>query len=176
MPSLAHLVRLLLALIVLLLLSSHGIAAEGDPERGQRLFSGSTTFANGGAPCLACHNLAGMGMATGANYGPDLSSLYESYGPEGLKMVLQSLAFPSMQAIYAERPLSAGEQADLLAFLQQTAQLSTTPGQGELAIRVTIGVAALLLLTFLVGKRRIKPARPLLIDRHHNSNQKGGTQ
>lgn len=175
MPSLAILARLFMALIVLLLISAQGIAAEGDPERGKALFSGRTAFGNGGAPCLACHDLAGVGMATGANYGPDLSSLYESYGSEGLKMVLQSLAFPSMQAIYSERPLTAAEQADLLTFLQQTAQLSTTQGQGELAIRVMIGVASLLLLTFLVGLRRIKAVRPMLIDRHHNSNQKGGT-
>lgn len=176
MPVITTLFRLMLTFIAVLLLFDHGTAAVGDPERGKTIFTGRTAFENGGAPCLACHDLAGIGMATGANYGPDLSSLYESYGPEGLKWVLQSLEFPSMQAIYSDRPLTETEQEDLLAFLQQTAQLSTTPGKRELAVRVTVGVAALLVLTFVVGRRRMKAVRPMLSVRRHNSNQKGGTQ
>jgi len=72
------------------------VAATGDASRGESLFVGRTFSGNGGAPCLACHNLSGFGMASDANYGPDLSSLYENYGREGGEGVLLTLSFPSM--------------------------------------------------------------------------------
>ncbi len=151
-------------------------AATGDAGRGKELFVGSTAFELGGAPCLACHNLTGFGLSTGANYGPDLSMLYDNYGPDGVEGVLQSLAFPSMEAIYNTRPLNETERADLLAFLQQTSQLSATPETGKLALQVLIGVIVLLGLTFLIGKRRMRETRQPLIDRQRNLINKGGLQ
>ena len=151
-------------------------AASGDAGRGKNLFVGSTVFELGGAPCLACHNLTGFGLSDGANFGPDLSTLYDNYGPEGIEGVLQSLAFPSMEAIYSSRPLNETERADLLAFLQQTSQLSATPTTGKLALQVCIGVLILLGLTFLIGKRRMRATRQPLIDRQRNLINKGGLQ
>lgn len=151
-------------------------AATADSGRGKELYVGQTAFTNGGAPCLACHNLAGFGMADGANYGPDLSTLFENYGREGVAAVLQSLPFPSMEAIYADRPLTEAEQTDLLAFLEQTSQLSATPGAGKLALQVIIGVTLLLGLTFLVGLRRMRAVRQPLIDHQRNLINKGGLQ
>lgn len=151
-------------------------AASGDAGRGNDLFVGSTAFELGGAPCLACHNLTGFGLSAGANFGPDLSALYDNYGPEGVEGVLQSLAFPSMEAIYSNRPLNETERADLLAFLQQTSQLSATPTTGKLALQVFIGVIILLVFTFLVGKRRMRATRQPLIDRQRNLINKGGLQ
>ena len=42
------------------------VAATGDASRGESLFVGRTFSGNGGAPCLACHNLSGFGMASDA--------------------------------------------------------------------------------------------------------------
>lgn len=168
---------LCLAVFVLLFFLSSPVAATNeDAGRGQDLFVGKTAFERGGAPCLACHNLSGLGMAEGANYGPDLSFLYENYGREGIQGVLQSLAFPSMEAIYTDRPLIESEQADLLAFLQQTSQLSVTPTAGKLALYVSLGVIALLGLTFWVGQRRMRATRQPLIDSQRNLINKGGLQ
>lgn len=163
-------------LVLLLFLSSLAAAAPGDAGRGEDLFLGKTGFELGGAPCLACHDLSGVGMAAGASYGPDLSSLYENYGREGVEAVLQSLTFPSMEAIYADRPLNESEQLDLLAFLQQTSQLSATPTVGKLALHVALGVVALLGLTFLVGLRRMRATRQPLIDRQRDLINKGELQ
>lgn len=168
-----------LSLIILVLLtffSNPGFTADGEPARGKALFTGQTPFEKGGAPCLACHNLAGLGMVAGANYGPDLTKIFDNYGREGLEGVLPSLPFPSMEAIFADRPLTETEQADLIAFLQQTAQLSVTPNSGKLAVQVIIGVLILLVLTFLVGLRRMHATRQPLIDRQRNLINKGGLQ
>lgn len=149
------------------------VAATGDVSRGESFFVGSTSFENGGAPCLACHNLSGFGMASGANYGPDLSSLYENYGREGVEGVLLTLSFPSMEAIYADRPLTDTEVADMLAFMEQTSQLSVTPSHGSLFLQVFIGVTLLGGLTLLVGLRRMRAVRQPLIDRQRALINKG---
>ncbi len=160
----------------LLLCPTADVSAAGDPSKGEALFVGSTAFTNGGAPCLACHSLTGIGLSDGANYGPDLSSLYEEYGADGVEGVLESLEFPSMEAIYAGKPLTAEEMADLVVFFEHTAELSTTPGNGKLALLVIVGVIILLGLTLLAGKRRMKAARQPLIDRQRNLIKKGGLQ
>lgn len=159
--------------VLALLLCCTGALAQGNPDQGKALFTGSTAFAKGGAPCLACHSLTGLGLDTGANYGPDLSSLYQGYGAEGLSALLGALEFPSMEAIYSARPLSEEEQADVIAFLEKTAQLSVTPGNGQLALQVMIGVAVLMGLTLLAGLRRMKSARRPLIDRQRKLIHKG---
>jgi len=150
------------------------VSAAGSPSRGEALFAGSNAMQNGGAPCLSCHNLTGIGISTGASFGPDLSTLYQDYGADGVAGVLESLAFPSMEAIFASRPLTETEQADLLAYFAQTAALSATPSNGALALQVIIGVAVLLVLTLLVGLRRLKAVRQPLIDRQRNLLNKGG--
>ncbi|MCK4509387.1 MAG: hypothetical protein KAU27_12630, partial [Desulfuromonadales bacterium] len=96
----------------LLLLSTPGWAQQGDPLRGEALYVGTVIFHEGGAPCLACHGIAGheLGMANGANYGPDLTAIYEDYGEEGVAGVLEDLSFESMDAIYADRPLTDSER------------------------------------------------------------------
>lgn len=150
------------------------VEAAGDPHQGEALFVGSTAFEAGGAPCLACHSLTGVGISDGANFGPDLSSMFEDYGAEGIAGVLESLEFPSMEAIYADRPLTETEQVDLVAYFEQTSKLSATPDDGKLALLVIIGVAIILALTFVIGLRRLKAVRQPLIDRQRKLLNKGG--
>ena len=149
-------------------------APAADPTRGEALFVGEVAMTNGGAPCIACHGITGIGWAGNSNYGPDLSSIYENYGKEGIASILESLPFPSMEAIFASRPLSETERSDLLAYFEQVAELSETPGSGLLALQVIIGVVVLLGLTLLTGLRRIKAVRQPLIDRQRNLINKGG--
>ena len=91
----------------------------GNPARGGALFTGKETMANGGAPCLGCHALGGVGLgsAAGASYGPDLTAMYRNYGADGVASVLANLSFPSMAPIFSKRPLTTQEQADIGAFL-----------------------------------------------------------
>ena len=163
-------------LALLLICPLAEVKAAGNPSRGEALFVGRVAFENGGSPCLACHSLTGVGISDGASFGPDLSSMYEDYGAEGVAGVLESLEFPSMEAIYADRPLSETEQADLVAYFEQTASLSATPDNSKLAMLVILGVAIILAFTFLIGKRRMQAVRQPLVERQRNLLKKGGLQ
>ena len=170
-----RLICLTVATLALMLACPLGKAsAAGDPGRGEALFVGRTPFANGGAPCFACHSQKGVGLSAGASFGPDLSSLYDDYGADGVAGVLESLSFPSMEPIFAKRPLTEAERADLLAYFERTAKLSETPDSGLLALQVIVGVGVLLAIALLIGKRRMREVRQPLIDRQRNLINKGG--
>lgn len=138
-------------------------AAPGEPGRGKQLYTGAVAMVNGGSPCIACHALSGFGSAGAASYGPDLSNLYADYGEEGVTGVLESLAFPSMEAIYTTRPLSAEERLDLTAFFAQTAAQQAPPPTA-LAGLVLLGVVIVFAIVALSGWRRLKGVRQPLVD------------
>ena len=134
---------------------------DGDSLRGEALFVGAASFANGGAPCLACHGIAGrgLGMAGGASFGPDLTSIFDDYGAEGLAGTLDDLSFPSMEPIYATRPLTAEEQADVGAFLAKTAEGAQLPTVSRMTGHVAIGLAVISVLLVVFGRRRLHGVR-----------------
>jgi mono/diheme cytochrome c family protein len=155
------------ALLILVLLVSvlPAMSQElaGDPVRGEALYVGTASFEKGGSPCLACHSIAGAGLgkAAGASYGPDLTELWESFGEEGVASVLESVdAFPSMAAIYAARPLSGKEQADLGAFLRQVSGRETPRIAGSLLVEAGAGVGVAFLVLAIFGRNRLKSERP----------------
>ncbi|GAB4528405.1 MAG: hypothetical protein Fur0018_14450 [Anaerolineales bacterium] len=95
----------------------------GRRAMGEMLFRGEERFANGGLPCNACHGAFGAGVgltgtqnASLGSLGPDLTHLYGRMGEVGLQAALKTLPFPVMQPTYANAPLTAQEQADLLAY------------------------------------------------------------
>lgn len=145
---------------------SAGETAAGDPRRGAALYSGTAFFSQGGAPCLACHGIAGagLGMAGSASFGPDLTAMFDDFGAEGVAAVLADLAFPSMEPIYASRPLTAEEQADVGAFLAEVAGRTPLHAGGQVAGHVAIGVAALAGLLMLFGWGRLNGVRRPLVE------------
>ncbi len=154
----------------LLLLSTPSLAQQGDPQRGEALYVGSVSFAEGGAPCLACHGISGheLGRAAGANYGPDLTAIYEDYGEEGVLGVLEDLSFESMAAIYEPRPLTDSEKADLVAFFG-TVSTGVAPSIGsEMALHVLFVTIVFMILIGAFGWRRLQGVRQPLIDRARN--------
>lgn len=52
---------------------------------------------------------------------PDLTETYTKLGPGGTAAAMQTLYFPTMIPIYRDHQLIPQEQADLVAFFQQTA-------------------------------------------------------
>ncbi len=139
----------------------------GDAARGARLYTGEAAFANGGAPCLACHGIAGFGLAGGANYGPDLTAMHENFGAEGTADVLKSLPFPSMEPIYTTRPLTDVEQADLGAFFA-SATGAPVANDGLLFAEALSGVVLFLGVVLLFGRERLRGVRRSLVNRVHN--------
>lgn len=155
---------LILAGIVIVSLPSLLCAAVlGNPNRGEALYVGAAAFEKGGSPCIACHGFAGIGNAGGANYGPDLSSLYDNYGEEGVAAVLESLLFPSMEAIFAERPLTEAERLDLTAFFAQAAEQQAPPAT-SLAGLILLGVVIVFAIVALMGLPRLKGVRQPLVE------------
>jgi len=152
----------------LFLLPAAGLAQPGDPQRGEALFVGTLAFSAGGAPCLACHGIAGLelGRAAGANYGPDLTALFDDYGEDGVTAILEDpTAFDSMTAIYTERPLSEDEQADLAAFFAAMASRAQPDIGAGLAGHVGLVTLLLLVLIGALGWRRQQGVRRPLVER-----------
>lgn len=152
----------------LLLLPNPVLAQPGDAQRGEALYVGTIAFSAGGAPCLACHGIAGheLGFAAGANYGPDLTALFEEYGEDGVAGILEDpAAFESMQAIFADRPLSADEQADLAAFFATVASRAPADIGAGLAGHVALTTLLLFILFGALGWRRQLGVRRPLVER-----------
>lgn len=159
-----HCFWLMMAALLLLPVSS---PAQGDPERGKALYVGTTEFTAGGAPCLACHGIAGyeLGYAGNASYGPDLTSFFTNYTEMGVAAVLEDPAFPSMEAIYAERPLTEVERADLLAFFREVPADGSTSAGAALVRHVLLGTLIVMAGIGIVGWRRLQGVRKPLVER-----------
>jgi mono/diheme cytochrome c family protein len=125
-----------------------------DARRGEALYVGSARLFAGGAPCLACHGIAGHGLARAASFGPDLSGAYAQYGAEALDGLLEDVVFPTMQPIYRDHAVTKDERADLVAFLAG----AHGPGPARLgpgfAVGVIAAMAAFLAAVVAVGKGR----------------------
>lgn len=138
-------------------------AAEATPEdirRGQALFDGSVRFANGGAPCNACHHVNYQGVGGGGILAADLSHSFARAGKQGLEAMLADAPFPVMQAAYAGKALEPEEIRALGAFLQRADQESDSRqagGQGwSLFFGGAGGVVVFAGLLSLLGGRRKK--------------------
>ncbi len=102
--------------------SPAGTQAAGNPAAGRLLFTGRASLAGGGPACMSCHTVAGTGGLAGGSLGPDLTHVAARYGAAGLAAALQTIAFPTMLGPFTGRPLTAQEQADLVAFFGQADQ------------------------------------------------------
>jgi len=167
-------------LVVLLLAGAWTVGAQtltGDARRGEAFYVGTQSFAQGGAPCLACHGIAGagLGLAAGANFGPDLTDMHGNFGTDGVLSVLDSLTdFASMEPIYAGRPLTAGEQADVAAFLAEVSGQTPFEAGARLMGHVAVWSGALLVVLAVAGWGRFKGARRPLVESARM--RKGGLQ
>lgn len=134
-------------------------AADGDPEIGRFLFSGSTRFRNGGAACLACHTVAGL-PGEGRTLGPDLTRTYSDYGDKAITAVLAEFPFPSMKPIFDTHRLTPEEQVHLKAFLRVSAEREPAGEKGGFLLfgigggLLLIGVAHVLWRNRLTEVRR----------------------
>jgi mono/diheme cytochrome c family protein len=142
----------------------------GDPAIGKALFTGSARFQNGGPPCMGCHSITGIGALGGGALGPDLTPAFNKFGAAGLETVLTTLPFPTMNAVWGQRPVTPQEQAHLIAFLQQ-ASVTERPTEvvGQLAGLAVGGAVVLLALAQFTWRRRLTAVRRLLVMRQTSS-------
>jgi cytochrome c2 len=138
---------------------------EGDADIGEDLFVGRTALTDGGPACISCHEVSDLGALGGGTLGPNLTDVADRLGPQGLTASLQSLPFPSMQPIYADRPLTDVEVAHLTAFFMQTEAPATAETNYTF---VLIGIAGLVVatpITHLIWRHRFKGVRKPLVGR-----------
>lgn len=122
--------------------------------RGRALFTGGIPFANGGAPCAACHGYADSGV-TGGTLAVDLGKRFEGGGEQGIRGMLKSLNFPIMRKIYAEKPLTEEETTALVAFAKDAVSRKATP-PGEYFPATGIGIFGCLIVGLALYKRRVR--------------------
>jgi mono/diheme cytochrome c family protein len=94
-----------------------------DVARGKAIFTGQTKLARGGASCLSCHTVRGIGGLGGGRLGPDLTLVYERMkGRKALASWLLAPATPTMQPVFAGTPLTNEEILPLVAYFEDAAR------------------------------------------------------
>jgi hypothetical protein len=136
----------------------------GDAMVGRALFIGARAFRNGASPCGACHAIGGESAPFAASLGPELSRSFEGLDADAVSGMLEDPPFPTMAPLYAGRPLTPDERADVAAFLLQ-ASGKPAPGGARVAVWATVLMTAVLAALGLAERRRPGPARAELIAR-----------
>lgn len=104
--------------------------------------------------------------------GPDLTHEYSKVGAVGLQGSLQTLFFPTMTPLFANRPLTTDEQYRLFAFLKNAdSKLVKGTPTGVFAWVALAGCALLIVVTWLLGRKRIGSVRKAML---HRTVQKRG--
>lgn len=115
-------------------------------ERGRDLFTGGSSFSAGGASCSSCHTAGSVGNLSGPGLGPDLTAAHDTLGGDiGLGAWLSNPPSETMAPIFADRPLTDGEVADVVAFLADAPSQDRQSGPDRLLLAGVAGLAVLVL-------------------------------
>ncbi|MFQ5943918.1 MAG: c-type cytochrome [Anaerolineales bacterium] len=141
------------------------ILISGDSESGRLLFIGGTQLTNGGPACISCHSVSGVGALAGGTLGPDLTKVQDRYGEAGLAAALEGLPFPSMRGVFAEKPLTEDEAANLFSYFAQASQRTSEPVNLSFVLIGSGGFLLLLLLSQLIWRKRLRAVRTPMVGR-----------
>lgn len=148
-----------------------------DVQRGRELFLGTVRLKNGGAPCISCHNVNGIGGLGGGLLGPDLTTVFERYeGRKTLSTWLSAPATPTMQATFTKTPIDPDEILPLVAFFQSTNQMA---GGDNSTARINFlllglgGTVLVLALFDVIWNKRFRAVRKPLYTMVRNRILKG---
>jgi mono/diheme cytochrome c family protein len=143
-----------------------------DAPDGLLLFTGRWKFQNGGAACIACHNFKGAGAFGGGTLGPDLTTANVKYRDPELISILQNPNFPTMNSVFAARPLNDEEIVKVFALFQNAKQqnpnaqvAATAPIETRFPL---IGAVTLILAIVgmnLIWKTRLRGVREEIVRR-----------
>lgn len=147
--------------------------APGDVDYGWWLFMGRAKLQNGGAACISCHSIKGVGMFGGGTLGPDLTGVSLKYRDPELISILQNPNFPVMATQFSTHALSNEEIVQLFALFQNAKQLNPMPATQAGVTTLdpkffVIGVAAMLLVLALMNfgwRKRSRGVREELVRR-----------
>lgn len=149
------------------------LATERDVALGRSYFLGLSPLKGGGAPCLSCHTVRGIGSAVpGGTMAKDLTNVFARLGDEGLDRALANPAFPLMNRVFTDHPLDPAEVFALRAFLYKANLGGEPAGEDSLSIGLVSGSGTLLVLVVLnaAWARRLKGVRKPLTQRREQSS------
>ena len=143
----------------------------GDVDKGWWLFMGRTKLQNGGAACISCHSIKGVGMFGGGTLGPDLTGVSLKYRDPELIAILQNPAFPTMATQFGTHGLSSEEIVQLFALFQNAKQVNPMPATQAGITTLdpkffVVSVAAMLLVLALMNlgwRKRSRGVREELV-------------
>jgi mono/diheme cytochrome c family protein len=141
-----------------------------DPAIGKELFLGRKSLENGGPACITCHENTEIGSLGGGTLGPDLTKVHSRYGGDiGLKSVLQTTPFVTMQGVFLKQPLSEPEAVHLNAYFASTASMEEQPvNLWFIIIGIGIGFLGFVvcyIIIHLIWKERFTGVRIPLVGR-----------
>jgi mono/diheme cytochrome c family protein len=145
-----------------------------DVARGRELFLGVKWLRNGGAACISCHTVQGVGALGGGKLGPDLTRVYERMQDrKQLAAWLSAPATPTMQPVFKTHPLESEEILSLVAFFEQSAKEGREDDSPS-ALRFFLlgmgGAGAGLAVFDALWRRRFRGVRRVLV---HSDNGRG---
>jgi cytochrome c553 len=132
---------------------------------------GRTKLQNGGAACISCHSIKGVGIFGGGTLGPDLTGVSLKYRDPELISILQNPNFPVMNTVFGTHAISNEEIVQLFALFQNAKQLNPMPATQAGVTTLdpkffVIGVAAMLLVLVLMNlswRKRSRGVREELV-------------
>lgn len=152
-------------------------ASEAKPDdiaSGRALFDGSKKLEKGGAACISCHNVRGIGLLGGGTLAKDLTFAYARLNDQGMQSSLESTPFPIMKDVFAQKALTAAEAFQLKAFLYAASREGTQPRGDQNFLYLGIaGLFASLGLMGTVWGGRMKGVRKPLVHRAKTHQDNG---
>lgn len=130
-----------------------------DVAAGELLYKGEVALASGGPSCISCHSVGHTGVLGGGTLAKDLTHAYSAFGDKGIDQALKKLAFPVMETVFADKPLTEGEIFQIKAFLYDADQKNVevaTAGFDKKFIFLGLGggVLAMGIIDFTWRRRR----------------------
>ena len=142
--------------------------ANANVENGRKLFMGYAHFEHEGPPCMGCHSVGENGLLGGGALGPDLTNVSAQRSDIEILGILSNtgtVTSPVMQPIYITDPLTAEEQADLLAFMKASVGEPETDREllvFGISILGTIGAA---IVFGFIYRNRLRSVRRTLVNK-----------
>ncbi len=125
---------------------------------GRALFYGYTSFANGAAPCISCHNINDQSVLGGGNLARDLTGSYATLGAAGITAIVKNPPFPVMKAAMADHDIEEDEVQALIAVIKAAGEQPYPPGRPVLiflGLGVICALIVLVHLYLLYDRRRV---------------------
>jgi len=144
-------------------------ATEADIAHGRGIYLGSSPLENGGPACISCHEVSGAGsIMSGGTLAVDLTHVFARLGDTGLDAAVRNPAFPLMNKIFADHPVTEEEAFALRAFFDHTNRGTGGHGDDPFSVPVAAVVVAIIVIALLnaAWSRRLQGVRQPLINRN----------